>query len=196
MIIIFSDDESRLTDEIRELMQQAGDAAVRSEFGEVLSEDGTAPYGSEDVEVSVTVVSGEEIRELNRDYRGIDRVTDVLSFPQYADRDELAEALSELAEEYPYDYGDEDQADSTCLNKDEDLTDHASVLAGDVVLCYDRAVEQAEEYGTGITRELVYLFVHSIFHLFGYDHEDEDQRREMRTREEQVLSSIGITRDN
>jgi probable rRNA maturation factor len=154
MDIIFSDDEKRLTPEIVDLMKSAGNAAMMLEFGNDVSP----------AEVSVTVVSGDEIRELNRDYRRIDRVTDVLSFPQYADREELAEALS----------GD------------------GAVLAGDVVLCYDRAAEQAEEYGTGLKRELVYLFVHSIFHLFGYDHETESERRSMREREEQAIRDAGI----
>jgi probable rRNA maturation factor len=156
MNIVFSDDENRLTVEIRELMQSAGRAALVNEFGKDAAEA--------DTEVSVTVVSGEEIRELNRGYRGIDRVTDVLSFPQYACREELAEILS----------------------------DDSVILLGDVVLCYDRAKEQAEEYGTGITREMVYLFVHSIFHLLGYDHEDEEEKRDMRAREEQALEAAGL----
>ena len=83
MHIIYSDEQQRLSGEIAELMQSAADEAMRQEFGEY------------DAELGVTVVDGEEIRELNRDYRGTDRVTDVLSFPQYADADELREALEE-----------------------------------------------------------------------------------------------------
>lgn len=167
MQIIYSDEQQRLSGEITELMQRAADEAMRQEFG------------GYDAEVGVTVVDGEEIRELNRDYRGTDRVTDVLSFPQYADADELREALEESGEEYE--------------EYDEEYPEEP-VLIGDVVLCYDRAVEQAEEYGTGITRELVYLFVHSIFHLFGYDHEEEEDRKAMRGREEEVLAAIGVMR--
>ena len=166
MNIYYSDEENRLTPEIRELMQKAADEAIRFEFGDELAEAGLA-VEELSAELGVTVVDGAEIRELNREYRETDRVTDVLSFPQYQDRDELAEAL---------------------------LGEDGIILAGDVVLCYDRAAEQAEEYGTGIVRELVYLFVHSVFHLFGYDHMDEDERREMRSREEKVLESIGVTR--
>jgi probable rRNA maturation factor len=169
MNIVFSDDENRLTEEIRELMQSAGRAALVNEFGKDAAEA--------DTEVSVTVVIGEEIRELNRDYRGIDRVTDVLSFPQYACREELAEILSD------------DEADTAF---DMIIGCAGVVLLGDVVLCYDRAKEQAEEYGTGITREMVYLFVHSIFHLLGYDHEDEEEKRDMRAREEQALEAAGL----
>lgn len=166
MIIYYSDEEGRLTSEIKTLMEKAAVTAVRMEFGPQLEE---AELSAEDAdaEVSVTVVGGEEIRELNRDYRGIDRVTDVLSFPQFDDPDELAEDLSDS--EY-------------------------TTLIGDVVLCYDRAVTQAEEYGTGITRELVYLFTHSILHLMGYDHEEDEDRRIMRAREEEIMEAIGVTR--
>jgi probable rRNA maturation factor len=63
-----------------------------------------------------------------------------------------------------------------------------------VVICFDQAARQAEEYGTGMTREMLYLFVHSVMHLFGYDHMEEDEKKVMRAREEKVLSEIGITR--
>lgn len=157
MEIFFSDESNRLTEEITGFMQKAAEEALIREFG-------TDPDAAE---LSVTIVDGEEIRQLNRDYRGIDRVTDVLSFPQFADREELEEAL---------------------------LGDSDVTLVGDVVICYDKAVSQAEEYGTGIVRELVYLFVHSVFHLFGYDHEDEEERSIMRSREEGVLEAIGVGR--
>jgi probable rRNA maturation factor len=166
---IYSDEQQRLSDEISGLMQRAADEAMRREFGEY------------DAEVSVTIVGGEEIRELNRDYRGIDRVTDVLSFPQF-EADELEEVLKEESENAP-----ENDAEG-------ETADFEPVLIGDVVICYDRAAEQAEEYGTGLTRELVYLFVHSIFHLFGYDHEEEEERKAMRGREEEVLAAIGVMR--
>lgn len=147
-------------------MERAAAAAMELEFGETLREAGTSAEQC-DAEISVTVVDGVEIRELNRDYRGIDRVTDVLSFPQYDDPEELEEELT---------------------------AGESSVLIGDVVLCYDRAVSQAEEYGTGIVRETVYLFTHSILHLLGYDHEDEDERAVMRKREEEIMEAIGVGR--
>ncbi len=178
MHIIYSDEQQRLSGEIAELMQSAADEAMRQEFGEY------------DAEVGVTVVNGEEIRELNRDYRGTDRVTDVLSFPQYADADELREALEETGT-YDEEAGGHD--DEPGEEYDAEYPEEP-VLIGDVVLCYDRAAEQAEEYGTGLTRELVYLFVHSIFHLFGYDHEEEEDRKAMRSREEEVLAAIGVMR--
>lgn len=163
MHIIYSDEQQRLSDEISGLMQRAADEAMLQEFGEY------------DAELSVTIVDGDEIRELNRDFRGIDRVTDVLSFPQF-EADELGSILR-----------DTEAADSGSEGIEP-------LLIGDVVICYDRAASQAEEYGTGLTRELVYLFVHSIFHLFGYDHEDEEERKAMRGREEEVLAAIGVMR--
>ena len=148
--IIYSDDKDRLSEEIRKLMQAAADEAFAFEFENEISVAGIGPADI-DAEISVTIVEDEEIQALNRDYRGNDKVTDVLSFPQFESRDELAEDL---------------------MNDEEGCVS----LAGDVVISFDQAARQAEEYGTGLTRELVYLFVHSIFHLFGYDHEDEEHQ--------------------
>lgn len=166
MNIYYSDEEGRLTGEIKALMEKAAEAALSLEFGEVLSDAGISASEA-DAEVGVTVVEAEEIRELNRDYRGNDSVTDVLSFPQYDDMDELASDLT-----------------------DEEVT----ALIGDVVICYDRVLSQAEEFGTGVTREFVYLFTHSILHLLGYDHMEGEERRVMRAREEEIMDSIGVTR--
>ncbi len=119
-------------------------------------------------ELGVTVVDDSEILELNREYREKDSVTDVLSFPQFYGREDLLEDL---------------------------LDDKAETLIGDVVICYEQAQRQAEEYGTGLTREMLYLFVHSVMHLFGYDHMDEEEKAVMRAREEEVLSAIGVNRN-
>ena len=81
------------------------------------------------------------------------------------------------------------------LDFGEDLeNDEASTLIGDVVICYEQAERQADEYDTGITREILYLFVHSVMHLFGYDHMEEDEKAVMRKREEEVLAAIGVVR--
>ncbi len=69
-------------------------------------------------------------------------------------------------------------------------------MLGDVVLCYDKACEQAEEYETGIERELVYLAVHSVLHLLGYDHMEDSEKKIMRAREEEIMNEIGIHRNN
>lgn len=196
MNIVYRDDNARLDDEIRELMQSAAEQALENEFGAALEE---IDLRIEDlpVDLSVSVVGYDEIQELNRDFRGIDRVTDVLSFPQFADRNQLLEMFGEYET-----VDDEEAEDSEEMSEDECFEDECfedeewdpGVVLGDVVICYDRAVEQAEEYGTGIRRELVYLFVHSVFHLLGYDHMEEDERAEMRRREEQVLTAIQVTR--
>jgi len=180
MNIYFSDEDNRLNEEVIALMQKAGDFALQSEFKEELEEMGL-DINDVPVDLSVSIVSGEIIKELNGEYRGIDKVTDVLSFPQFADADELI-------------------GDFACFEPDEEVDEEEAefgdggVLLGDVVICYDRAIEQAEEYGTGMMRELVYLFVHSIFHLFGYDHMEEDEKAVMRAREEEVLNAIGLSR--
>ncbi len=112
---------------------------------------------------SVSFVDKDEIQRLNREYRGIDRVTDVLSFPQF-DVNNYLESFEE-------------------------------VMLGDVVICEEKAREQAEEYGHSYERELIYLFVHSMFHLLGYDHENEDDKAVMREKEETVMKKLGIERE-
>lgn len=113
-------------------------------------------------EISVTFVDCEEIRNLNREYRDTDKVTDVLSFPQFDD-----------------------------LN---DVPKVGEICLGDVVICKDRAAEQAEEFGHSFEREIIYLFTHSILHLLGFDHMEEEEKREMRAREEEVMEHLGILR--
>lgn len=120
----------------------------------------------EGAEVSVSFVTPEEIQTLNRDYRNVDRVTDVLSFPQFDSVDDLIEMQEETG----------------------------VAELGDVVICMDRAREQAEEFGHPLEREVIYLFVHSILHLLGYDHMEEEEKKEMRAREDQVMSELGIER--
>ncbi len=117
---------------------------------------------AERVEISLTLVDAEEIQELNRDYRNVDKVTDVLSFPQYDD-------LNELPEE-------------------------GEIMLGDVIICRQRAEEQAEEFGHSVEREMVYLFVHSVCHLLGYDHMEDDEKAEMRAKEESVMEQINVKR--
>ena len=68
-------------------------------------------------------------------------------------------------------------------------------MLGDVVICSDRAKEQAEEFGHSFEREIIYLFVHSVLHLLGYDHMEEDEKRIMRRREEEVMERIGLKRE-
>ncbi len=115
-------------------------------------------------EVSLVFVDNAQIHEMNRDYRGKDQPTDVLSFPQY-------EMVSEMAS-YP-----------------EELA------LGDIVISLERAAEQAEDFGHSIEREICYLTAHSMFHLFGYDHDTDENTKIMRSKEEAVLSNLGIHRE-
>ena len=118
-------------------------------------------------------VDQEEIRRLNRETRQMDKVTDVLSYPTLED----IKGQPLYGEDFPYDI-------------DED----GRLMIGSVVVCCDRAKEQAEEYGHSFERELYYLLVHGIMHCLGYDHEQDDEKAEMREKEEYILGKLGITR--
>ncbi|MBQ0041076.1 MAG: rRNA maturation RNase YbeY [Clostridiales bacterium] len=174
MNIYISDEDNRLNDEIKGLMQLAGETALAQEFGDDLQEAGY-DVAKLPIDLSVSIVNYDEIKELNNEFRGIDSITDVLSFPQFADEEDLLYDLEDLGD--------------SLANGDEEVL---GTMLGDVVICYDRACEQAEEYGTGLKRELIYLFVHSIFHLFGYDHMEEDEKAVMRQREEAVMEVVGL----
>ncbi|MGX8773695.1 MAG: rRNA maturation RNase YbeY [Bacillota bacterium] len=128
-----------------------------------------------DVEISLSFVSLDEIHELNRDYRGVDSPTDVLSFPMFESMEEM-EAACEAAAGEPE-------------------GDGQKVPLGDVVICMEKIEEQAREFGHTKERETVYLFTHSVLHLLGYDHETDDDRREMRAREEEIMEKIGLGRE-
>mgnify|MGYP004443502943 FL=1 len=180
MYIYYSDDENKLSDGIKDYIERAAQLAVASELEicegrEVrLDADEVVRYNSQEIpfELSVSVVSDKEIRSINSEYRGIDKVTDVLSFPQFESVEDLAMELADAISENDSFF---------------------SPMLGDVVLCYEKACEQAEEYETGVEREIVYLTVHSIFHLLGYDHMAEDDKKEMRAREEAVMTALGLS---
>jgi len=121
----------------------------------------------ENTEVSVALVDNEEIRQLNRDYRGIDSPTDVLSF-----------ALDE-----------EEQAGEIPFANASDLH-----LLGDIIISLERAGEQAVEYGHSIEREVGFLTIHGMLHLLGYDHNAPEETAEMRAMEEKIPQSPGLTR--
>ena len=150
-MFIYFDEENLPDQKTSDTMYAAAELCVRQE--------GLDP---QNISLSVSFVDGEEIQTLNREYRGVDSVTDVLSFPQY--------------------------------DPEEDMEDWDEISLGDVVLCTDRARQQAEEFGHSYERELIYLFVHSCFHLLGYDHEEEADKKEMRAKEETVMDALDIKR--
>lgn len=119
-----------------------------------------------DAEISVTIVDDERIRELNRQYRNIDKSTDVLSFP--------------LGENGVYD-----------INYDT-----GAKMLGDIVISIEHAFEQAEKYGHSLQREIGFLTVHSLLHLLGYDHENGGlEAVRMREKEEAALTQMGLKRN-
>ncbi len=123
--------------------------------------------------VEFMFVDGEEIRRLNRETRDVDKVTDVLSYPAL----DGIKGQPLKGADHPY-----------------EIDEEGNLLVGSIVVCCDRAKEQAEEFGHSYTRELHYLLVHGIMHCLGYDHISDEERAEMREKEEQILGKLGITR--
>ena len=124
--------------------------------------------------MSITLTLPEEIKEINRKYRNIDKATDVLSFPMF-EKNEIEQIVDKSG-------------------KDVEEVEKIDIL-GDIVISIPRVYEQAEEYGHSFERELSYMVVHGFYHLMGYDHMIEDEKKVMRKKEEAVLSSLGIGRD-
>ncbi|EEA84304.1 MULTISPECIES: rRNA maturation RNase YbeY [Peptacetobacter] len=118
---------------------------------------------SDDYDISISFVDNKEIHELNKQFRGVDRATDVLSFPMLSDEFEDVE--------------------------------YEEMSLGDIVVSLERALEQSIEYGHSFEREVCFLVCHSMFHLLGYDHDTDENTREMREKEEAVLTKLNITRD-
>ena len=132
-----------------ELIRRAMTAALKS--------------GGANGDVCVLITDAEEMQTLNRTYRNIDRVTDVLTFPAW-------------------------EGEAILCPKDEYL--------GDIAICYERAVEQAEEYNHSLERELAFLAVHGSLHLMGYDHMTSEDETAMFAKQEEVLQSLGLTRES
>lgn len=124
--------------------------------------------------VEISLVSEEEIQTLNREHRGVDRVTDVLSFPAM----EGIKGKPLLAAGHPF-----------------EMDEEGRLFLGSLAICSACAREQAEEYGHSYERELYYLATHGILHCLGYDHEQERDKEEMRAREEEVMQKLKLTRE-
>ncbi|MBS5945438.1 MAG: rRNA maturation RNase YbeY [Peptoniphilus harei] len=139
-------DDIKITEEIKNLIEKSIAAVLKVENLD------------QNVEVSVSFVGDDEIRDLNRDYRGVDKSTDVLSFPM-----------------------------------DDEFIIESRIL-GDVIINTRRVMEQAEELGHSNERELSYLTVHSILHLLGYDHMEDEDKKEMREREKLAMKELSIYR--
>ena len=153
---LYFDEDIRPDDQTAATMEAAAIAALEGE--------GIDPSFAS---ISVSFVDKAEIRRLNKEYRGVDKATDVLSFPAF-------------------EFG--------TIPAEEELEEDEELALGDVVICEEVCRRQAEEYGHSEEREIIYLFVHSVFHLLGYDHETEDGKQDMRAREEAVMELLGIAR--
>ena len=127
-----------------------------------------------DAEISLVLTDAEEVHRLNMEFRGIDRTTDVLSFPG-------------LDFEEPSAF--EESIDESCINPDNDC-----VMLGDIVINAQKVREQSAEYGHSEMREYAFLIAHSMLHLCGYDHMTPEEAEVMEERQEMVLTSLGITR--
>lgn len=127
----------------------------------------------DDVYVEMTVVEPSQIREINRETRDVDSVTDILSFPTI-------------------------EAGREKVNKCDYLSDvdyeSGGVMLGELVLCLERAKEQAEEYGHSLSREVGFLTTHGTLHLFGFDHVVKEDEEEMFSKQKIILDGIGLTR--
>lgn len=118
--------------------------------------------------MTIILTTPQNIRKINKEYRDIDKETDVLSFPMF----------------------EKDELDKKIENNDFEYED----VLGDIVISIEKVKEQAEEYGHSFERELSYMLVHGFYHLMGYDHIEEEDKKVMRPKEEKILKDLEITR--
>ena len=149
------------------------DIEEKKEYKEVVEKVLTRCFEEEKLEnsklyITVTLTNPENIRKINKEYRNIDRATDVLSFPMF-EKDELDEKIR------------------------KNNFNHIDVL-GDLIISIEKVEEQAKEYGHSFERELSYMLVHGFYHLMGYDHIKDEDRKMMRAKEEKILDELKILR--
>lgn len=146
---------------------------VRTVIDYALKEEGVnVPY-----EISLVYVDNEEIKKINRENRRIDKETDVLSFPML---------------DYPEGQVFKEVYVSKKLS--QDFFDDDYLVLGDIVISLEKAKEQSDEYNHDFIREVLYLAIHSVLHLLGYDHMEEEEKKIMRKREEEILGFFDIKR--
>ncbi|MBQ9505335.1 MAG: rRNA maturation RNase YbeY [Lachnospiraceae bacterium] len=148
------------------------EAVLRETAGETLRRL-DCPY---EASVSLTLTDGEEIRRLNRQFRDIDAVTDVLSFPL-------------LDFECPGDFSGIREDDPECFDPET-----GELTLGDIVINLERVISQAADYGHSQRREFAFLIVHSVLHLLGFDHETASEEGEMFSLQEEILNTLGYVR--
>lgn len=150
------------------------DVEEKKEYEEVIKKVLARCFQEENIEnsklcITITLTTPEHIRMINQEYRNIDKATDVLSFPMF-EKDELEEKIAKQ------DFMHED-------------------MLGDVVISIEKVEEQAKEYGHSFEREFSYMVVHGFYHLMGYDHIKEEDKKEMRHKEEKILNELKIVRN-
>lgn len=128
-------------------------------------------------EVSLLFVDNDEIKTINKDTRGIDKETDVLSFPML--EYENKKVFKEMYKNYTFSQSD---------------FDGEELVLGDIVLSLEKALEQSKEFNHSYEREASYLVIHSVLHLLGYDHMEKEEKELMRNREEEILNKLNIIR--
>ena len=132
---------------------------------------------SNDLEINVAIVNSFKIKKINREFRSVNRVTDVISFPFLltVGKGGMQLIVDNLTKEnYPFNINPET----------------GNIVLGDLYICFNKVKKQAKEYGTGIEREFAYLTLHGILHLLGYDHIDEEDKKIMREKEELILKNV------
>ena len=142
-----------------------GEEIVKKVFDKCFEEEGLQ---DSKLCITVTFTNPENIQKINQEYRNIDKPTDVLSFPMFQ-----KEELDKKIQEKEFQYQD---------------------ILGDIVISIPKVEEQAKEYGHSFERELSYMLVHGFYHLMGYDHMEEEDKKEMRTKEEKILKTLNILR--
>lgn len=168
MGILFENEvEDKLDFDYEKLISSVVEEALRTE---------ACPY---ECEVNITLTDNEGIRNLNLEYRELDVPTDVLSFP-----------MVDYEEAGDFSHLDSNEAKNMYFNLES-----GELLLGDIVISIERAREQAQEYGHLLEREIAFLAAHSMLHLMGYDHMEDDEREVMELKQEKILQNLGITRD-
>lgn len=152
---------------IEEIGKKVVEQAIESE---------NCPY---ETEINLLLTDNEGIRQYNREYRQIDKETDVLSFPN-------------VDYETPSDFSlvEEEDNEADYFNPET-----GELVLGDIIISYERVLSQAEAYGHSVLREFAFLIAHSMLHLFGYDHMEEEEAKVMEEKQEKILNSLGITRE-
>lgn len=158
--------------EAREVLDFNYEELLRRVMEECLDYE-DCPY---ETEISLLLTDNEEIKEINKEYRNIDSATDVLSFPT-------------IEYQTPGDFSDLEEAEEEYFHPET-----GELILGDIVISVERAIEQSEEFGHSILRELAFLTAHSMLHLMGYDHMEEEERSIMEAKQEEILQRLEIFR--